>query len=155
MSWLVWPALCTGQFVTRGRALASLGKSHSCETPTTSSISPSAAAISVAAGTIETIRLTNDYFGDSGTIRHRQSTNRSLRRSVASLDRLVLRRLRSLPKREIASRRSLWRCCLGGSLGGPSRLHRGRELRTTFWRAVAVPLHLLRGHGSFRSCRVW
>src|SRR5205085_929345 len=66
------------------------------------------------------IRLTNDYFSDSGTIRHRQSTNRSLRRSVASLDRLILRRLRSLPKREIASRRSLWRCCLGGSLGGPS-----------------------------------
>src|SRR5438067_5139106 len=65
MSLLVWPALCTGQFVTRGRALASLGKSHSCETPTTSSINPSAAAISVAAGTSETIRLTNDYFSDS------------------------------------------------------------------------------------------
>src|SRR5438309_1833649 len=65
MSLLVWPALCTGQFVTRGRVLASLGKSHSCETPTTSSINPSAAAISVAAGTSETIRLTNDYFSDS------------------------------------------------------------------------------------------
>src|SRR5206468_12100567 len=59
------PALWTGQFVTCGRVLASLGKSHSCETPTTSSINPSAAAISVAAGTSETIRLTNDYFSDS------------------------------------------------------------------------------------------
>src|SRR5437588_12785620 len=64
MSLLVWPALCTGQFVTRGRVLASLGKSHSCETPTTSSINPSAAAISVAAGTSETIPLMNDYISD-------------------------------------------------------------------------------------------
>src|SRR5439155_26717386 len=40
-------------------------ESHSSERPTTSSINPSAAAISVAAGTSETIRLTNDYFSDS------------------------------------------------------------------------------------------
>jgi hypothetical protein len=44
--------------VTRGRALASSGKSHSCETPTTCSINPSAAAISVAAGKSEIIRVT-------------------------------------------------------------------------------------------------
>jgi hypothetical protein len=44
--------------VTRGRAFASSGKSHSCETPTTCFISPSAAAISVAAGKSETIRIT-------------------------------------------------------------------------------------------------
>src|SRR5438552_9387861 len=62
---LVSPALSTGHRVTRGRLVASAGKSHSCETPTTSSINPSAAAISVAAGTSETIRLTNDYFSDS------------------------------------------------------------------------------------------
>src|SRR5437016_2674551 len=51
--------------VTRGRVLASFGKSHSCETPTTSSINPSAAAISVAAGTRDTIRLTNNYFSNA------------------------------------------------------------------------------------------
>src|SRR5436190_11282455 len=58
-SLLVSPALCTGQCVTRGRLLASAGKSHSCETPTTSSIKPSTPAISVAAGRSETIRITN------------------------------------------------------------------------------------------------
>src|SRR5438034_10455518 len=56
---LVSPALCTGQCVTRGRSFASSGKSHSCETPTTWSIKPSAAAISVAAGKSETMRITS------------------------------------------------------------------------------------------------
>src|SRR5881394_3398988 len=49
-------APCTAQRVTRGLSFASFGKSHSCETPTTWSISPSAAAISVAAGKSETMR---------------------------------------------------------------------------------------------------
>jgi hypothetical protein len=55
--------LCTGQRVTRGRAFASVGKSHSCETPTTCSINPSAATISVAAGKSETIRIT--FYGNA------------------------------------------------------------------------------------------
>jgi hypothetical protein len=45
--------------VTRGRAFASSGKSHSCETPTSWSVNPNAAAISVAAGKSETIRSTS------------------------------------------------------------------------------------------------
>ena len=58
---LVRPASCTGQHVTRGRSLASRGKSHSCETPTIRFISPSAAAISVAAGSSETMRFTHKH----------------------------------------------------------------------------------------------
>ena|SRR5437773_2232656 len=62
--------------------------------------------------------------------------------------RLLLRRLRSLPDREIASRRSLPRTCLGGSLGGPSRSHRSRELLTTFRREIEFSLLFL-GDGCF------
>src|SRR5204863_473462 len=54
-------APCTAQRVTRGLSFASFGKSHSCETPTTWSISPSAAAISVAAGNSETMRCTHKH----------------------------------------------------------------------------------------------
>jgi len=45
------------QRTTTGFVLASAGKSHSCETPTICSINPSAAAISVAAGNNEMIRI--------------------------------------------------------------------------------------------------
>jgi hypothetical protein len=45
--------------VIRGRAFTPSGKSHSWETPTTWSIKPSAAAISVAAGKSETMRVTS------------------------------------------------------------------------------------------------
>src|SRR5919106_4442109 len=54
-------ASCTAQRVTRGLSFASFGKSHSCETPTTWFISPSAAAISVAAGNSETMRCTHQH----------------------------------------------------------------------------------------------
>src|SRR5882724_11573466 len=54
-------APCTAQRVTRGLSFASVGKSHSCETQTTWSISPSAAAISVAAGNSEAIRCTHKH----------------------------------------------------------------------------------------------
>src|SRR5918996_2042983 len=54
-------ASCTAQRVTRGLSFASFGKSHSCETPTTWSISPSPAAISVAAGNSETMRCTHKH----------------------------------------------------------------------------------------------
>src|SRR5262245_43661930 len=59
---LVRPVSCTGQRVTRGRSLASLGKSHSCETPTTWFINPSPAEISVAAGKSETMRCTENQY---------------------------------------------------------------------------------------------
>src|SRR6266513_1347531 len=56
-SLLVSPALWIGQCVARGRALTASGKSHSCETATTLSIKPSSAAISVPAGSNETMRV--------------------------------------------------------------------------------------------------
>src|SRR5437588_8679922 len=46
------------QCVIRGRRLASSGKSHSCDTATSSSIKPKAPTISVAAGSMETVRTT-------------------------------------------------------------------------------------------------
>src|SRR6266487_6860681 len=65
---------------------------------------------------------------------------------------LLLRRLRRLPKREIASRRRLWRSRLGGSLGGPARSHRSRELLATFWREIEFPLLFLEGRCACRFC---
>src|SRR5437660_8546715 len=151
MSLLVWPALCTGQFVTRGRVLASLGKSHSCETPTTSSINPSAAAISVAAGTSETIRLTNDYISDSwNDSLPRVPIHQSVTTAIwGELEPFALRRYRGFPDREIAISRSVGRSRLGGSFGGPSRPHGRRELLTTFRREIEFPLLFLGGACSF------
>src|SRR4249919_3564620 len=73
-------APCTAQRVTHGLSFASVGKSHSCETPTTWSISPSAAAISVAAGRSETMRVTHNHT----LVEFAVSSERALHRHVRS-----------------------------------------------------------------------
>src|SRR5713226_7700332 len=54
---LVLPSYCKREWLTTGFSRAARGKSHSGETPTTSSPRPSAKQISVAAGRRETIRM--------------------------------------------------------------------------------------------------
>src|SRR5437870_5220391 len=64
---LVFPSYCKSAWLTIGFSRAAPGKSHSGETPTTSSPRPRAKQISVAAGRRETIRIGFDRHDSGGT----------------------------------------------------------------------------------------
>src|SRR2546425_8578138 len=67
---LVFPSYSKSAWLTIGFSRAAPGKSHSGETPTTSSPRPRAKQISVAAGRRETIRIGFDCHDSGGTAKN-------------------------------------------------------------------------------------